>query len=353
MQEDPYKIPKKRAHIEPDDTDKHLGEGTNLKFRSENKLIMCKVISSEVLLPTEADNLISKFENLVLHSSTNSTWKKHNSAWNSYKKFSCISEMDLPLKIENVRAYVTWALTDGHLKPSTVESYLSSISLAHSLAGFNTENFAKDKCIQLLLKGSENVFYLSNEITPSRLAMNIHLLKLLSHRINATGWEPMSKQIVWTACTVCFYCSCRMGEILSENKSNFDPKTTLKWQDIRFLEENEIIMYVPYTKTTGLKGAVMNIFPTNDTTCPVAALTTLKTMRKKCNSFDPKKPVFQFKSGIFLTVKTMNELLEKLLKDFNSGKQKISCHSFRAAIPSAIASHPDKITVEDVKEWGQ
>ena len=37
MTEDPYKIPKKRAHIEPDDADKQLGEEKNLKFSSEIK----------------------------------------------------------------------------------------------------------------------------------------------------------------------------------------------------------------------------------------------------------------------------------------------------------------------------
>jgi len=65
------------------------------------------------------------------------------------------------------------------------------------------------------------------------------------------------------------------------------------------------------------------------------------------------RPVFQFKTGVNLTTKTMNTILDNLLHDFNNEKQKISCHSFRAAIPSVIASHPDKVSKTEVQEWGK
>lgn len=35
------------------------------------------------------------------------------------------------------------------------------------------------------------------------------------------------------------------------------------------------------------------------------------------------------------------------------GESKYSCHSFRAGIPSLLATYPDKSYVDDIKEWGE
>jgi len=353
--EPPYKIPRKRPLFETDPADKALGEERDLKFKAENITILKRFLNSDMLLERECDDLVKNFEKLMLNSSTTSTWKKHNSAWNSYAKFCdnyniCFR---LPISIENMRSYVTWATTVNNLQASTVESYMSSLNLAHTLANVHCTNFSKDRCITLLLKGATNTMHLHSEAKTLRLAMNIHLLRILSHRIYETDWHPISKQIVWTASTVSFYSSCRMGEILSESKTHYDPKTTLKWGDIIFLPENELIVQVPYTKTTGLMGSSLNLFSIECNTCPVAALQTLYSMCNKENMLSENKPVFQFKTGVNLTTKTMNTILDNLLQDFNNEKHKISCHSFRAAIPSVIASHPDKVSKTEVQEWGK
>ena len=38
--------------------------------------------------------------------------------------------------------------------------------------------------------------------------------------------------------------------------------------------------------------------------------------------------------------------------DFTDEKHKITGHSFRAAIPSALSSFPTENSIEDIKEWG-
>jgi len=332
-----------------------LGEGRNYKFNQYNAKYLHEHLDSQKLLSNDVDSLGQALENLLLNSTTSSTWKKHNSAWNSYKSFCNYtkSTFELPISMEKIRAYVTWAITVNKLKFSTVESYLSSISTAHHLAGKNCENFMKDRCVQLLLKGAENVRLLENPSCNTRLAMNIHLLKLFSHNISSTHWDTLSKQVIWTAGAISFYTSCRMGEIVSVNKKYFDPKTTVTWDNVIFLDEKEAIIHVPYSKSTGLKGIVLNVFPTNCITCPYAALRTLETISKETGVYERKDPIFKFKSGNFLTVQTMNNVIENLLSQFTDEKNTLSCHSFRAAIPSAIAAHPNKVTVAEVKEWGQ
>ena len=41
-----------------------------------------------------------------------------------------------------------------------------------------------------------------------------------------------------------------------------------------------------------------------------------------------------------------------LLDDYCDVNHKITGHSFRAAIPTLISSHPDKNTVSELKDWG-
>jgi hypothetical protein len=50
----------------------------------------------------------------------------------------------------------------------------------------------------------------------------------------------------------------------------------------------------------------------------------------------------------------MNKTLADLLPDFHvPGKDTISCHSFRAGIPSVLAMFPDLVTSDQIKGWGR
>ena len=62
--------------------------------------------------------------------------------------------------------------------------------------------------------------------------------------------------------------------------------------------------------------------------------------------------MFSFKSGKFLTKAKLNSWLATLLKDFTDENNTITCHSFRAAIPSLLAAYPDVGSIKDIKMWG-
>ena len=186
-----------------------------------------------------------------------------------------------------------------------------------------------------------------------RIPLSLDLLTVLGHRINKLEWSEYSKQVVWTACLVSFFSSCRMGEILSLNEKGFDPKTTLVWKNVKLLDDSEILMYIPFSKSTGFKGKIVDIFPTGIKRLgPSLALIRLKKMAGKERVYDPEMPVFSFKKGKFLTKLRLNNLLENLLEDFTDENHRITGHSFRSAIPSLLESHPDKNRVDEIKEWG-
>ena len=134
---------------------------------------------------------------------------------------------------------------------------------------------------------------------------------------------------------------------------SFDPATTLTWDNVVFLENKEILILIPYTKTTGFNGRVVDVFRIKgDKMCPASAMFLLKKLNEKNGDLVGNKPVFSFLSGKNLTKKKINDILAKLFVDFTDDKHKITGHSFRAAIPSALSSFPLENSIEDIIEWG-
>ena len=300
-------------------------------------------------------SLSKDLEKLVIYSATSQTWAKHCSAWKLFNSFCCEFSIanKLPIPVEYIRAFATWALTKKGLKSSTVRSYVSSLNTAHALSNNKNTNFCSDTCIKMALKGADNFNALHREPRIVRLPMNIHLLDILGDRISVLDWNAFSKQVLWTACTVCFFTSCRMGELLPCFEKNFDPMTTLLWGNVKFLSESEVIILIPYCKTKGFEGKLIDLYPlTGDSKCPVAAISLLKKMASKLGFGKNEDPVFAFKQGKYLTKEYLNRILMNLIGDFCDCNHSITGHSFRAAIPSLLASHPDQHSIAELKEWG-
>ena len=313
------------------------------------------VLDAKKLLDNDTKDLCKDLEKLVMYSATKQTWSRHCSAWSLFDTFCneySISNA-LPAKVETVRAFSTWAVSKRGLSSSTVKAYISSLNVAHTISNSDSQNLNSDPCMKMIIKGAKNLEGLSQKKSIVRLPMNIDLLDILGHRIYSSNWGTFSKQVFWAACVVSFYTSCRMGEILPSHENGFDPLTTLLWQNVKFRCENEILVFVPYSKTTGFEGKLLDIYPIpGSSSCPAAALTQLKNLATKEGVFDLGKPVFSFKSSKNLTKLDLNKKLKELLGDFCDENHTITGHSFRAAIPSVISSYPDKSTVSELKDWG-
>jgi hypothetical protein len=297
--------------------------------------------------------LSSEFESLINASRASSTWSVYASGWKSLQNFvtEIGAEFQWPVDIETVRTYVVWCIAKKNLRASTVKLYLSAIKMAHTLQGSTPVEYHKDKIVDMLLSGATNV---GPTPTKTRRAMNMSTLLLLGHRIASTTWGKLSKQVVWAACTTCFFTSARLGEILACNPSVFDPYSTLCWSNVALLDKNEMIIYIPSTKTSP-KGEFIDLYPIpSHPCCPVAALKKLLELQKKEMNWSKDLPVFTFCSGKFLTPKELNNTLKSLLGDlFQPGLNSITCHSFRAAIPSAVCAWPEKFEVKELQEWSR
>lgn len=172
--------------------------------------------------------------------------------------------------------------------------YLSSVKLAHALGNLQCPDFVNDTIIKMILKEAENISNLNEVNTVQRPPMSLNSLRVLGHRLAITNWKVFSKQIIWTACTVSFFSSCRMGELLPVTETFFDPKTTLLWKHVNIFEDY-IAIFVPYTKCKGLQGHVLEIFPfALESCCPFSAVKNLFSKAMEHNCYDSEKPVFTF-----------------------------------------------------------
>jgi hypothetical protein len=89
----------------------------------------------------------------------------------------------------------------------------------------------------------------------------------------------------------------------------------------------------------------------NSSFCPFSALKSLANRRTGFSEIN--RPVFQFANGKNLTQKIFTTTVVSLLEcHVGNEANNFSGHSFRAAIPSALANTPDLASDSDIMMWG-
>ncbi len=140
--------------------------------------------------------------------------------------------------------------------------------------------------------------------------------------------------------------------MISERLSH-DPSTTLLWSDVAESSSDSFLLRLRQPKS-GEPCEFLDIFPFEGfNCCPVQALRTLKVMHTEQGSYHPNNPVFSFGPGRNLTKGKLNAILSSLLTDLCSSGNTITGHSFRAGIPSLLATFPDLATSDMIKGWGR
>ena len=235
------------------------------------------------------------------------------------------------------------------LKPNTVQSYLSSLASIHKLRDLDCDNF-NDYMLKSIFKGAENLAFYESMKKGARKVMTLPLLKILSHRLAVSEKCNLDKQVLWTAMTVAFYGSFRFGELLSMSHTSYNKGETLLWEDVEF-KKGCIIIHLKITKARSKGGDFVDLFQLEDPTyCPVKACEKLCKMT--CKKKD--KPVFMLENSKLLTSALLNSTIFKLLNPvIGESAKMITGHSFRAALPSALANRPDIASDEDVRKWGR
>src|ERR1700722_4153373 len=81
---------------------------------------------------------------------------------------------------------------------------------------------------------------------------------------------------VWAIACVAFWSCCRLGELLIPSPNTFDPiKHASRDTNLMFASVGSAdyaSLHIPWTKTTGIDGAIISITSRDDPSCPLAAL---------------------------------------------------------------------------------
>jgi hypothetical protein len=200
-----------------------------------------------------------------------------------------------------------------------------------------------------MIKGAKNLAsYTATKKTP-KAVMTLSCLKILGHEIAKSGWPVSKKSVYWAACTVAFFGSFRMGELLCPAEDSFTADT-LVWSDVVLTNSNSVVLTIRHPKSNKAGGEKVEVFAfPGHNCCPVKALNHLYSL----STADRRSlPVFAFSSDRYLSKKEFNDTLKSLLAPHLPGQAMLG-HSFRAGIPSALSAMPDRVTQEEIQAWGR
>ena len=286
----------------------------------------------------------NNFIKLIAKSVSSSSWHKYRSALNKLKSFSSNTKSSIswPLTEKVINGFTLWCLVSERLKPSTVKAYILAFSKLQKLKKMNPIQFSKSIADYLSMGADHS--HIPNISHSHKQPVTFKILKSLKSKSKVLE-DGVS---FWAICSCAFFGSFRMGELVSSSKFEFDSLSTLLWEDIKF-KKSYCKIHIKSPKSNNPSGDTIYLFPfPNKKLCPVKALCKLKRVQKFCNNWNKKWPVFIKQNGEFWTKKVLNRQFRNFFPEKN-----ISSKSFRAAIPSILANHPDVLNDRHVMGWGR
>jgi hypothetical protein len=109
--------------------------------------------------------------------------------------------------------------------------------------------------------------------------MSYPLMKLLQHQLFNAEWSDDSKLVVWAASLTAYFGSFRLGEILPKSE-NYNVEETLMWSDVKFRNEDSVLIHVKVDKCKNVAGSYIDLFKSDMLPiCPVKTLLRLRASR--------------------------------------------------------------------------
>ena len=296
-----------------------------------------------------------RIHNFLLNASiAGSTWSKYKSALNVFTAFaSTLGFIPIwPLESGIIRQFTIYCLSSKKLAPASVESYLSALRFFHLLKGLKPPPLLQDDLVKLFLRGARNIS-LPSPSHQKRRAVTLPILLLLRKKITLSVWSNFLKTAFWALFSLAFFGSCRMGELVSISRTEFDSLSTLRLRDI-LDRSTSLLVHLKCPKSGKPGREFIDVFPFNHADlCPVLALRSHMSNFQAMN-ISPDLPIFLDDNGYLFTIDYVNQALKKLLESsFDFSIDSLSAHSFRAGIPSELQRSPELLSNQDVQGWGR
>lgn len=256
-----------------------------------------------------------------------------------------------------VTIFLSWLLKERCIKSSSADSYLAGLKKLHIIKGLPAPVIRTD-IVKTILTGARNWDTIEDRLCPKpkRLPMTLTALKLLGMELNNLDMLKVDIRMIWTVSCIGFFGSLRMGELLTEKGTHFDPLVNLLTEDVLLAKDPTTDAWVlhinvkaPKENRQG-KAVIIDIFQNNGDCCPTKAFKAWQNLNP------PKqkgKPMFRFANGAPFTQDKMNKILKACMQhNVPEGAGHYSGHSFRAGIPSMLGQlgYSDEI-IKTVGRW--
>ena len=274
------------------------------------------------------------------------TWKSYECIINNLARCEEVTgkSMQLPFESSKMLTFVGWMIERG-LKASSMNAYISALRMYHLALGYS-EPVLREPIVKLTLKGKANWDKVQKMISGEvgRLPVTNVVLKLIKKELVKANIQGCEKVLLWACSTIMWNGSFRVHEILARNQSEFDPQTTLLWEDVKVnrvkLEGKTVTslsfkIKSPKVDRVGT-GDFVEIFETGLYNCPVKAFHKWRQVSKV--EEHPQLPVFRVENECCYTGKQLNKRLGELTTGLNLHIKggKVTSHSFRAGISSEM-----------------
>lgn len=290
-------------------------------------------------------------------SRANSTWDSYMCAWRCFTNFCLIygRKPYIPVELDWLECYADYLMDEKELQYQTIKSYFSALKFLHIINNVDIKNFLNPR-LRVVFDGIKNECLVLRSKPNYRGVITWSILRILSHCLaKSPVLVDHDRQVVWTLFLLAFFGAFRMGELLSTEQNSFDPFRAISWSKIRESSPDHYLVDILIPKVSEKPlGFVVDIFKYSgsENLCPISNLNRLLLMVKTKNLLHLDQPVFKLLSGTLLTPRFINNLLKSFLIPIFPG-MKFTTHSFRAALPSHMATHPEIFTEEDAKLSGR
>ena len=299
---------------------------------------------------------------LISMSYTTNTWSSYQTAWLSYRTF-CIhtnTQATLPISTNNILYFINYLLTWKKLQANTISGYLTALKVLHFINGFThtqVDHIFTNYFVSHALQGAKNICQLHPKPANPRRVMSFPALQLLGHGLTQQGFSDFDTQVIWAYCTLAFWGSFRMSEILASGNGTkqYQICNAITWQRIFSPNSSQLTISVKLPKVMKHnKSDAVDVYKYIDTKyCPVFQLLTLRNLMHAANLFKPSDQIFRLASGKLLTMTILNKILKSTMSLFFDATHSFSCHSFRASLPSTMAAKPDTFNETEIKVVGR
>lgn len=281
-----------------------------------------------------------------------STQKTYRAASKRFNDFCIKFNINTPFPVsERLLCSFAAYLADDGLKPGSIKVYLAAIrSLQINLGLPDPRDQSSLPRLKRIMAGIARCQLKKGSRTKPRLPITSTILGKI-HRELSQDSQMANRTLIWAISSLAFFGFFRLGELIWENPTQYNPTTHLSWGDIAVNNRDNPTVLRVHLKCSKCdqfgQGVDVVVGNTGSAICPVKAVSEYISQRGDCEGpffiDQHRQPV---KKSWF--IKQIRQILQRL----GLPQEQYAGHSFRigAATSAALAGVEDS-TIQALGRW--